>query len=664
MADSIISTLGAGSGIDTKALVTSLVAAQYDPKTKALAAKSETLTAQISGIAQLKSGITGFSAALSALVGGGSLATQPVSADPTIVTAKALAGAQLGGFAAEVEVRQLAAGQLLTSGPYASRTAAVGTGTLTFSFGTTSFTGNTPTGFAADPARAPVTVTIAAGDNSLVGLARAINAANAGVTATIVADAGGAALSLKGPSGETQSFRIDATETPGSPGLSAFAFAPGAATLTLGRKAQDSIVAVDGIAAHRATNAINDLIPGVQLDLVKAELGKTISLTSARPTTAIGQAVNDFVSAFNGLRDILRAETDPATGTLAGDSGARALSAQLGRLTSQQLTTSAPAGAPRTLAEIGVKTNRDGSLSVDNAVLNRALGQYPDAVEALFNPKQASDNALLSVSSGGGKTKPGVYDVSDVKVATAGTLAGTAKPAAFSTALVIDATNKHLTIAVDGGTAIGIDLAEGSYADGAAFAQAVNSAIAAAPGLASRLAVSWSGDHLAAVSNRPGAASAVSIAATNTTLADRIGLTGATTTVGAAASATIAGKPALAIGAFLFAASDSPAAGLALLPAGNIVNAKITIDLGLTQALADISTRLTSAGDGLGASNDRYTKQQSEAAKTQAKITADADALRERLTKQFASLDARVSAYKATQSFLEQQVKAWTSGNN
>ena len=36
-----------------------------------------------------------------------------------------------------------------------------------------------------------------------------------------------------------------------------------------------------------------------------------------------------------------------------------------------------------------------------------------------------------------------------------------------------------------------------------------------------------------------------------------------------------------------------------------------------------------------------------------------AEQLRERLTRQFSGMDARVAAYKSTQTFLDNQIKAW-----
>lgn len=82
---------------------------------------------------------------------------------------------------------------------------------------------------------------------------------------------------------------------------------------------------------------------------------------------------------------------------------------------------------------------------------------------------------------------------------------------------------------------------------------------------------------------------------------------------------------------------------------------------GLPAALAAISTAATSATNGLGASEARYTKLKAEISEDQTDAVADADRLRARMTQQFASMDAKVAAYKSTQTFLEQQIDAWNS---
>lgn len=398
MADSIAVTLGAGSGIDTKALVSSLIDAQFGPKTQALTSKKDTLTAQISALSQLRSGLTGFSTALTSLVSGGTLSTQPVSANPSVLNVGLLPGANISGLSASVEVKQLATAQVVTSGLVADKAAAFGKGTLTITLGTASYSGSVPTGFTPKSGATPVTVTIGDGDNSLVGIASAINAAKTGVTATVVTDSTGSRLSIKGQTGAEQAFKIDVTEDGSAPGLSALAFSASAPTMALTRQSDDAIVALDGVDVRRPTNSFSDLIPGVKLDLVKAAPGETIAINTSPPSAALSQAISDIVETYNQLIGIMKSDTEAESGVLRADNGVKELMRQLRELTSSDLNPGAGTDEPKTLAQLGVKTNRDGTLSIDAAVLQKTLTESGPAVEKMLTVGLGSSLRQISVS--------------------------------------------------------------------------------------------------------------------------------------------------------------------------------------------------------------------------------------------------------------------------
>ena len=74
-------------------------------------------------------------------------------------------------------------------------------------------------------------------------------------------------------------------------------------------------------------------------------------------------------------------------------SASRELQRRLAQLPTTIL--SSAGDGPHTLAEIGVRTNRDGTLGVDPARLQAVLAADPDGVEALFNPGQYSSSPFL-----------------------------------------------------------------------------------------------------------------------------------------------------------------------------------------------------------------------------------------------------------------------------
>lgn len=399
---SLLTSLGTGSGIDTSALVTSLVQAQFAAKTSTLTTKGEALTKQISGIATLKSTVTAFSNALEALVKGGTLQTQPTVSDTGVLTATAIPGAKLSALSSTITVGRLATAQAAASGAIvdkdggtAAATTALSTAPVQFkiTLGTSTYAadGTSMTGFAAGAAPA-ITIDIPAANSSPAGIAAAINARKAGVTATVVTGANGAAyLSLKGATGTTQAFTLDATTDPDGT-MAQFRVMPPVddgnggttpATTNLTSKALNAQLTVDGIAVERASNTVSDLVTGVKLQLSKVSV-TPVTLGAVKPTEGLTQAVNDFVETYNQVLAVITQQTNAVDGPLRADPAAKSLLKSLQGITLKSLVPSATAGTPATLSAIGVTTNRDGTLAVSSARLTGALATDPDAVEAMF----------------------------------------------------------------------------------------------------------------------------------------------------------------------------------------------------------------------------------------------------------------------------------------
>ncbi|SOB80140.1 flagellar hook-associated protein 2 [Sphingomonas guangdongensis] len=383
MVESIAKTLGTGSGVDTAALVTSLVEAQFAAKTQQYEQRTETLTKQISTVSELKSAMTGFNNALRALVAGGTLSSRLTSSAEGVLKVSAT-GTAIPAVNSTITVSQLASAQVSTTNTPIDAATAFAEGTLTIQLGADVYdAAGTVTGFA--PVGGGVEVTVPAGA-TLADIAAQINAAGAGVTASVIQDGTGQRLSIRGADGAAKAFEIAAEDTgPGGASLASLAVGRTATGTTSATRANDALVVIDGVRFARATNSITDLVPNVKLDLV-APSTTPVRIGPSRDTAALTQAVNDVVATYNELYTMLRTATDPMTGTLARDSGALEMKRTLGRLTLTDLT-GATDGTPKTLAEIGVGTNRDGSLSVDATRLARAVQANPQAVEAMFSDK-------------------------------------------------------------------------------------------------------------------------------------------------------------------------------------------------------------------------------------------------------------------------------------
>lgn len=405
---SILTALGASS-IDTASLVDQLATATIASKQKSITTREDANSAKISDLGKAVSSISAFSSSLSSLISGGSLYTQPTSSNSSIVNVSAQAGARLNGLASTIKVNHLATAQTMTAAPLGGAAAAVGIGTLQLAVGSQT-----------------KTITITSANNTLAGLAQAIKDSGLGVTASIVTDSSGARLVVKGATGEANAFSL--TMTSGNAGeLDRFTYDPNSydpqniTGLTLQQEAQDAELVVDGVTVTKATNSFSDVIDGVKIDLVSAAPGTTVTIGSNQPVDAIKQAVSDFVAAFNEMKTTLSSMMG-TTGSLRSDAGIRALAQRLSSLTSTQLTF-ATDGRPTTLAEIGVSTNRDGTLALNSARLSTVMASNPDAVEAMFNPGQRSDNPLIKITSAVGKVKGGTYTVTNAVPGSSGTTA-------------------------------------------------------------------------------------------------------------------------------------------------------------------------------------------------------------------------------------------------
>lgn len=387
---SITQALGVGSGIDLKALVASLVDAQYAAKTSQFTARQDTLTAQISGLAKLKSGITGFDSALRSLVKGGSLATQPTSSNAGVAAVSRLAGAKVAGISAKIDVAQLAAAQAATTDTPVGATDGFRAGTLSVAIGSYATDADGRTSLSATRT---VAVTIAAG--ATLGDIAARIKDQTGLSASVVSDGNGQRLTIKGATGASQAFEITGSDS-GADGLSlaTLSVGPGATGTTVGTKAQDAVVMLDGARFTRSSNTINNLFDGVKLDLQSVG---TVTIGTASPSSSLMQAAQDFVDTFNQVKAVIAEETNVTDGVLKTDSAATAMMRALGALTTTKLATST-GGGPQTLADIGVSTNRDGTLSFNTATFNTAIAANPAAVEALFADGNGASGGGLSAA--------------------------------------------------------------------------------------------------------------------------------------------------------------------------------------------------------------------------------------------------------------------------
>ncbi len=370
MAVDIASTLGIGSGINTTQLVADLVSASFGPKEDAVNTRVSTNNSRISALASAKSSLETFSTALTDLLKSSDYNGQPVSNDPSIASVSLMTGGVPTGLPAQIEVSQLAKGQVLQSTPLSAATAVAGTGSLTLTVGATT-----------------KTITLTSPANTLSDLAAAINASNAGVSASIVTDQAGSRLVIKGATGAANAFTLT-PDASADTDLQRFTWDGAAGGMTRPQPAQNAKILIDNVDMEFTSNEITTAIPFVRIDLNKAAPGTTVTLATNQPTTSMKDLVGEFVSAYNSLKKALNTATAATgnadtAGLLSSDPGVREMSRRLAALTSAQL---APSGQYQTLADLGIKTQRDGTLVLDSVRLDAAIAADPQAITQMLNP--------------------------------------------------------------------------------------------------------------------------------------------------------------------------------------------------------------------------------------------------------------------------------------
>lgn len=379
-----ISSAGIGSGLDIESLVSKLVAAERTPITQ-LTKRTEGLKTELSVFGKVQSALSTLRDAASKLTSpstwSGTLAT---SSDPTTVTVSAGNGAAIGNVA--ITVQALAQSQtLVSSTPYASSSTVVGEGSLTITLGQWVTDGADPptyTGFNDKAGATPVTINIGSGQNTLAGIRDAINAAGAGVTASIVNDASGARLTLRSTnSGEVNGFRIDATGA-----LTSLAYDPrvGVTSLIQTLPAQNARALINGIEVSAESNSLKEAIDGLNITLLKtSSVPASVAITQDKD--AIKKLINEFTTAYNAVNALLREQTkydaaNKSAGALQGDATAIGLQNQLRNIVGGTTTL---AGSFSRLAQIGLEPGSDGNLKTTDTKLNTALGDL-DSLKKLF----------------------------------------------------------------------------------------------------------------------------------------------------------------------------------------------------------------------------------------------------------------------------------------
>ncbi|HEX5657232.1 MAG TPA: flagellar filament capping protein FliD [Polyangiales bacterium] len=328
---------GLASGIDSASLIDALVKSAQTPITN-LQADQKANSSQSTKITDIKTKLSTLQTAAQGLdTKTEALGNKSSTSNDKALTVTAAGGAAMGTY--KVEVKSLAAAERTYSNKVTAsdQPGLFGAGMLKMQVGSGE----------------EVELTISETD-TLASVAKKINASGAQVSAGVFSDgAGGFRLQVTGTqAGEKNGITF--TELDGlSLGLSD--------PLNEKQKASDALVSVDGMDVKSATNSVSGAVPGVTLNLVD-----------------VGTSTVKVDRDEDGMKTKLQTSLRGMVGKLVpnGDSSMQMLSA------------------------IGVSTNRDGTLTLDDAKYSKAVAKDYEGVASMLTGRTDGTGLMKQISDG------------------------------------------------------------------------------------------------------------------------------------------------------------------------------------------------------------------------------------------------------------------------
>lgn len=438
----IVNTLGAGSGIDIKALAENLVEAERAPRKERIDSKIQQSEARISGYGALKYSLSQLKSAFEKINDASEFASVKASnSQPAAFGVTTSSTSGTGSYS--VEVNHIATEQRTASETFAERNTPINGGSpfsLQLSVG----------GAAAQD--------ITVSTPSPAGMVSAINSAKLGVSAQLLNTGSGYQIVLSGQTGTANSFSLstssmiastatiqtqtaDSLVVSAAAGTSAVAVSytdassntvsltlvkgqdgqwrpqdgetlpPEGASLTLSaerpatlfdtplQSALNAELKINGLTITRATNSVNDVIDGVTLNLYSATSASPARLDLSRETATIKDNLKALVTAYNEFNDSLtvlgdrKSDVETFGGALAGDNLLQSVRNQVRRLISDP--SSSPGSTVLAARNVGLSIDRNGVLQLDESKLDNALQDNFGEVVTMFT----ADKNNLSVYS-------------------------------------------------------------------------------------------------------------------------------------------------------------------------------------------------------------------------------------------------------------------------
>ncbi|MBK5005170.1 flagellar filament capping protein FliD [Pseudomonas sp. S32] len=385
---------GIGSGIDTQAIVDSLVAAQKAPKQTQINTQTLKATTTLSSIGKIQSALDAFRGALTNMTDTnsfGGLSLQ--SSNEKVATVTMGAGAANGSFS--LLVSKLAKASKVSTQVYADGAGSVvnkGTTatTLTMTQNGKAYDLSVPAGATLQQVRDSI--------NSQFG--------PAGLSANVLTDATGSRLVITSTKmGEGSDITLS-----GNSGIDT--------GYKVVDEPADAEYMLDGVAMKSKTNDITDAVSGLNIKLVgvspKSSTGEdtitTLSLSTSSATLKSG--LKGFIDSYNALLKVVNAETkvtknsdgSMTAAALTGDASMRTLMTSI----REELNAVSGNGTLKSLAAFGVTSSQDGgTLSLDDKKWDKVASTNAADLTSIFNGKDGLLARLQKVTEPFAKASTG-----------------------------------------------------------------------------------------------------------------------------------------------------------------------------------------------------------------------------------------------------------------
>ena len=390
-----------GSGVDLANLVDGLVKAETDSNQSSITKKVDATNLQISSFGQLTTKLSNFSSTLTSIETSNS---RSVSSTGTAATLSVTNEGLSQDVNANISVSSIARGQVvsfdlthssLLNSNTLSTASSIPQGTLTLTL-----------------SGVDTNIVIDSSSNTVQSLINKINAIT-GIQASVVdtTGAGGLSMVIKSETGTANTFSLSSSD-----GLSAFStsgMSSSSSPINLSVAATDAVFKVDGLEVTRSSNSVTDLFSGYTLDISSISSSE-FTIKSSVSSINARDRMQEFVNGLNEVKNYLIRETKRGLdgeddGALVGDTAASQILRNLSSITTQEIV--GYSANSYYLANLGVETERDGSISLNKDKFDAAIAADTDLVNIIFSSQYTSTSDILKLSgSESAPPKPGSYN--------------------------------------------------------------------------------------------------------------------------------------------------------------------------------------------------------------------------------------------------------------